>query len=125
MRIFLTLLASLLSVGVVYGQQERTSAAPSEPSSPDAIKQFDDEKVAELSKQIAGKDKEDQPAEAVFKNIKILNGVPAGKLYADRLQPVSWRELRPLSSSRPMGKRRQTSQTNRSGHVENVSHYHF
>jgi hypothetical protein len=79
MRIFLTaLLASLLSVGVVHGQQERTSAVPSEPSTPDAIKQFDDEKVAELSKQIAGK--EDQPAEAVFKNIKILNGVPAGKL---------------------------------------------
>jgi hypothetical protein len=79
MRRFLTaLLASLVSVGVVHGQQERTSAFPSEPSTPDAIRQFDDEKVAELSKQIAGK--EDQPAEAVFKNIKILNGVPAGKL---------------------------------------------
>jgi hypothetical protein len=78
MRIFLTLLASLLSVGVVHGQQVRTSVVPIEPSTPDEIKQFDDEKVAELSKQIAGK--EDQPAEAVFKNIKILNGVPAGKL---------------------------------------------
>ena len=36
------------------------------------------DKVAELSRQIAGK--EDQPAEAVFKNIKILTGVPAGNL---------------------------------------------
>jgi len=62
MRIFVTLLASLLSVGVVHGQQERTSVVPLEPSTPDAIKQFDDEKVSELSKQIAGK--EGQPAEA-------------------------------------------------------------
>jgi hypothetical protein len=89
MRIFLTaLLASLLSVGVAYGQQERTSAVPREVSTPEAIRQFDDEKVAELSKQIAGK--EDQPAEAVFKNIKILNGVPAGKLLKIMQIGYSW-----------------------------------
>jgi len=71
-------LACLLAGGIAYGQQEKTSAAPGEPSTAEAIKQFNDEKVAELSKQIAGK--EDQPAEAVFKNIEILTGVPAGKL---------------------------------------------
>jgi hypothetical protein len=87
MRIFPTaLLASLLSVGVGYGQQERT--VPREVSTPEAIRQFDDEKVAELSKQIAGK--EDQPAEAVFKNIKILNGVPAGKLLKIMQFGYSW-----------------------------------
>ena len=79
MRTFLTaFLASLLSVGLIYGQQEKASAIPGEPSTPEAIKQFNDDNLAELSKQIAGK--EDQPAEAVFKNIKILNGVPAGAL---------------------------------------------
>ena len=72
------LLVFLLAGEIAYGQQEKTSASPSEPSTPEAIKQFNDEKVAELAKQIAGK--EDQPAETVFKNIKILTGVPAGNL---------------------------------------------
>jgi hypothetical protein len=79
LRSFLrTLLAFLLSVVIAQGVQEKPSPSPSEPSTPEAIKQFNDEKLAELSKQIAGK--EDQPAEAVFKNIKILTGVPAGRL---------------------------------------------
>jgi len=70
-------LGLLLAIGIAHGQQEKASSVPAdEPSTPEAIKQFNDEKVAELSKQIAGK--EDQPAEAVFKNIKILTGVPAG-----------------------------------------------
>jgi hypothetical protein len=78
MRTFLTaMLAALLSVGIAQGQQEKTLAVASEPSTPEAIKQFNDEKLAELSKQIAGK--EEQPAEAVFKSIKILAGVPAGR----------------------------------------------
>jgi len=72
------LLSPLLAVGMVYAQQEKPPTPPFEPSTPEAIKQFNDDKVAELSKQIAGK--ENQPAEAVFKNIKILSGVPAGKL---------------------------------------------
>jgi hypothetical protein len=72
----IVLLASLLAGGIAYGQQGTTS--PSEPSTPEAIKQFNDEKLADLSKQIAGR--EDQPAETVFKNIKILTGVPAGNL---------------------------------------------
>ena len=71
-------LGLLLTIGIAYGQQETTSNSPAEPSTPEAIKQFNDDKVAELSRQIAGK--EDQPAEAVFKNIKILTGVPAGNL---------------------------------------------
>jgi hypothetical protein len=78
-RILLTALSvSLLAGGIAYGQQGKTSACPGEPPTPEAIRQFNDQKVAELSKQIAGK--EDQPAEAVFMNIKILTGVPAGKL---------------------------------------------
>jgi hypothetical protein len=82
MRIFsIALAASSLLIGLAYGQQEKqpaTSAASSEPSTPEAIKQFNDEQVAAVSKLIAGK--ENQPAEAVFKNIKILTGVPAGNL---------------------------------------------
>jgi len=42
-------------------------------------KPFDQgQKLAELTKQIAGK--ENQPAEQVFKNIQILKGIPAGRL---------------------------------------------
>ena len=79
MRTFLfAFLASPLAVGIDHGQQKQASAFPGEPSTPEAIKQFNDEQVAALSKQIAGK--EGQPSEAVFKNIKILNGVPAGNL---------------------------------------------
>ena len=77
----IVLLGPLFAIGVAYGLQEQTSnplTSPAEPSTPETIKQFNDDKVAELSKQIAGK--EDQPAEAVFKNIKILTGVPAGRL---------------------------------------------
>lgn len=71
-------LALLLAIGVAHSQQDKAPVPADEPSTPEAIKQFNDEKVAELSKQIIGK--EGQPAEAVFKNIKILTGVPAGNL---------------------------------------------
>jgi hypothetical protein len=71
-------LASLLACGVTYAGQEKSSAPASEPTTPEAIKQLNEDSVATLSKQIAGK--EDQPSEAVFKNIKILTGVPAGRL---------------------------------------------
>ena len=71
-------LASLLAIGTVYGQQSRNSDTSIEPTTPEAIKQFNDGQVAEASKQVVGK--EDQPSEAVFKNIKILKGVPAGHL---------------------------------------------
>jgi hypothetical protein len=74
----LVFLSPLLAVGMMYGQQEKPSVPPDEPSTPEVIKQFNNDKVAELSKEIAGK--EDQPAEVVFKNIKILTGVPAGNL---------------------------------------------
>jgi hypothetical protein len=71
-------LASLLTLGVTYAAQEKSSVPAGEPTTPETVKQFNDEQVAALSKQIAGK--EEQPAEAVFKNIKILTGVPAGNL---------------------------------------------
>jgi hypothetical protein len=77
----MSLAASLLIVGLAYGQQEKQPAAPtvpSEPSTPEAIKQFNDEQIATLLNLIVGK--EDQPAEVVFKNIKILTGVSAGNL---------------------------------------------
>jgi photosynthetic reaction center cytochrome c subunit len=70
-------LGLLLMIGIAHGQQE-TRSSLAEPSTPEAITLFNEGKVAELSKQIAGK--EDQPAEAVFKNIKILNGIPAKHL---------------------------------------------
>jgi len=72
-------LASMLALGIAYAGQEQSSVPVNEPTTPDAIKQFNNEQVAALSKQIAGK--EDQPAEAVFKNIRILTGVPAGNLF--------------------------------------------
>lgn len=77
----IALTATLLFAGLSYGQQEKQPGAPAavaEPSTPEAIKQFNDEQIAAVSKLIAGK--EDQPSEAVFKNIKILSGVPAGNL---------------------------------------------
>jgi Photosynthetic reaction centre cytochrome C subunit len=68
----------VLALGTTFGQQTKPAAVSDEPSTPADIKQFNDDKVAELSKQIAGK--EDLPAETVFKNIKILNGIPAGNV---------------------------------------------
>jgi hypothetical protein len=81
MRIFAAVLSvCFLAIGLAHGRQDKpsTSQAPSEPSTPAAIKQFNDEQVAAISKQIAGK--EGQPAEAVFKNIKTLTGIPAGNV---------------------------------------------
>jgi hypothetical protein len=59
-------------------QQETASKAPAEPSTPEEIKKFNTEQISALEKQIAGK--ENQPSEAVFKNIRILTGIPAGNL---------------------------------------------
>jgi hypothetical protein len=70
----------LLMAGIAFGQQAPANPPSEEPSTPEAIRQFNKEQVAELQKQIAGK--EDQPAETVFKNIKILNGVSAGHVLA-------------------------------------------
>jgi len=79
MRTFITTLSlMLLACGITYGQQTPPSPSPGDLSTPEAIKKFNEEKVAELTKQIVGK--EDQPSEVVFKNIKTLNGIPAGKL---------------------------------------------
>jgi hypothetical protein len=79
MRILIgALLASVLAVGILRGQQKQTPTSSSEPSTPEAIKQFNEDQVAAVLGQIAGK--EDQPAETVFKNIKIFTGVPAGNL---------------------------------------------
>ncbi|HEY1271728.1 MAG TPA: c-type cytochrome [Terriglobales bacterium] len=57
---------------------ESAPAASDELTDPQAIKQYNDEKVAEVLKQIAGK--EDQPAGAVFKNIQRFAGVPAARM---------------------------------------------
>jgi Photosynthetic reaction centre cytochrome C subunit len=79
MKIFLTgLSASILAVGLGYGQTGRTPDVAREPATPAAIEQLNDESLAKLSTQIASR--ENEFAEAVFKNIKILTGVPAGKL---------------------------------------------
>lgn len=79
MKTFLVALSvCVLAGGMAYGRQDKLPASAAEPSTPEAIKQFNDEKTAKLFTQIAGR--ENQPAEDVFKNIKILTGVPAGKL---------------------------------------------
>jgi Photosynthetic reaction centre cytochrome C subunit len=59
-------------------QRETASKAPAEPATPEEIKRLNSEQISALEKQIVGK--EDQPSEAVFKNIKILTGIPAGNL---------------------------------------------
>jgi hypothetical protein len=69
---------SVLAVGIAYASQEKSAAPASAPTTPQAIQQSNADSVATVSKQIAGK--EDQPAEAVFKNLKVLNKVPAGRL---------------------------------------------
>jgi hypothetical protein len=80
-RLFLNAaVTSLLACGIAFAGQEKSSVPPSEPSTPEAIKQFNDDSVAALTKQIAGK--ENQPAETVFKNLMLLNKVPAGRLLA-------------------------------------------
>ena len=75
---FLLIVCSLLLPGGISHCQVTKPIASDEPSTPAAIRQLNDEKVAELSKQIAGR--ANQPADVVFKNVKILTGVPAGKL---------------------------------------------
>lgn len=69
----------LLLLGVV-AFNSRAQAPSSEPQaeSPESSKQSNQEKVAEIKKQIAGK--ENQPAETVFKNIQLFRGMPAGRL---------------------------------------------
>ena len=57
------------------------TVADSDRSDVPHIQAFDQEaKLAELRKKIAGR--ENEPAEAVFKNIQFLKGVPAGRLLA-------------------------------------------
>ena len=56
-----------------------SSAQETSPPASQEEKPFDQaQKLAELNKQIAGK--ENLPAEQVFKNIQILKGIPAGRL---------------------------------------------
>jgi hypothetical protein len=69
-------LVCLLGAGISFGQEKPVVATSDEPYTPEAIQQFNRDRVAEVAKQIAGQ--ENKPAELVFKNIKILNGVPAG-----------------------------------------------
>jgi hypothetical protein len=70
-------LALLPAFRIANGQLEK-AANSNEPCTPFEIVQFNNDQLAKLYKEIAGK--EDQPAEAVFKNIKSLTGMPAGTL---------------------------------------------
>lgn len=67
-------LAGLLLVGLAATASSQTPAPPG----PGAPPRGGGGPVAELRKQIAGK--ENQPSETVFKNIQSLKGVPAGQL---------------------------------------------
>jgi hypothetical protein len=79
MKIFPAAWLAILSIaGVTHGQQGKEKPAASEPATPEAIKQFNDEQIAAVQKMIAGK--EDQPSEVVYKNIQSLNKIPAGNL---------------------------------------------
>src|SRR5712692_8872630 len=75
-----TMLPLAVIVSVVNGLKEipRSSAQNNNSSTQDE-KPFDQgQKLADLMKQIAGK--ENQPAEQVFKNIQMFKGVPAARL---------------------------------------------
>lgn len=71
----------VLSVALLNGggtNSDRVHAAQNQQPTTD-VKQFSQEEaLAELRKRIAGQ--EDKPAEAVFKNIQILKGVPARRV---------------------------------------------
>ena len=75
-----TILSLTVIVVVITGLNEiPRSIAQNSSLSAQEEKKFDQaQKIADLMKQIAGK--ENQPAEQVFKNIQILKGVPAGRL---------------------------------------------
>src|SRR6476469_10061023 len=74
LSIALPLLGGALMAGLLVSAADR-SAAPSPTTTPAPS---DDEIVANLRGQIKGRGKE--PAEAVYKNIKILKGKPAGAI---------------------------------------------
>ena len=70
------ILSSLISNPTTAGV---ANVADSNSNTVPATQTFDQEaKLAELRKKIAGR--ENEPAEAVFKNIQFLKGVPAGRL---------------------------------------------
>lgn len=73
---------ALLAMILIVTSGDTKNVAAANPDSKNAVAQvFDQEaKLAELRKQIAGK--ENLPAETVFKNIQFLKGVPAGRLLA-------------------------------------------
>ena len=75
-----TMLSLAAIVAVITGLNEiPRSVAQSNTSGVQEEKPFDQrQKLAELMKQIAGK--EEQPAEQVFKNIQMFQGVPAARL---------------------------------------------
>lgn len=63
------------------GEAQNSVAAIAEAGTSTSPQAFDQEaKLAELRKKIAGR--ENEPAEAVFKNIQFLKGVPAARLLA-------------------------------------------
>lgn len=77
-----TAAAITLVMGALISRSGSARIAPEPDFRETAVAQaFDQEaKLAELRKQIAGK--ENLPAETVFKNIQFLKGVPAGRLLA-------------------------------------------
>lgn len=70
----LTIITSLSKIPSTSAQTTTNANPASQEEKP-----FDQaQKIAELTKQIAGK--ENLPAERVFKNIQVLKGIPAGRL---------------------------------------------
>ena len=75
------ILSLVLSILIARSGSARDSAPPLAVTNSSATQAFDQEaKLAELRKKIAGR--EHEPAEAVFKNIQFLKGVPANRLLA-------------------------------------------
>jgi hypothetical protein len=82
-RTFILTLTCLAATLYAFAGQQPTSGEQkpdeSAPAQPQAKPPFDEAKALEdLKKQIAGR--ENEPAEAVFKNIQVLKGVPAGRI---------------------------------------------
>jgi len=75
----LALTLACLGAGLYAFAGQQPASTEQKPAAPQAKAPFDEAKALEdLKKQIAGR--ENEPAEAVFKDIQVLKGVPAGRI---------------------------------------------
>ncbi len=78
-RTLVLTLGCLAAALYAFAGQQQPAPGEQKPAAPAAQAPFDEAQALEaIKKQIAGR--ENEPAEAVFKNIQVLKGVPAGRI---------------------------------------------